>query len=456
MIKQFIFCILSLALLTRLTIHGNEQDSLPHSESIISEKYFSELDLTELTLKNGMKVILKPTQFEEGEVMVHLSALGGFSSLEPKDRASGQLSAQIAWESGLGDMSSDQLSVHLYDQSLEMVVNVKPFSRVIEANGNEDNLESMFKLINQIFKSHHFKKESYDKALVKARQAVNKMAQDTGNIFEEAFKDINTHNLYALRPLSIKDIDRANYEISKQFYNESFTNPADFICVIVGDFNIEKMKKMIKDNLVINTDFNTESRVKKPPFFQFPKEVTTKVVPLPNYSDSLTRITYPISVPIDHEKIQKIELACQIIQTKIRKAVKPYIETTHGITVSYEYPLYPFQELPWLTIQFHGPKKLVNLLTKTVIAEIQLLRNTGPSQEEINTVMETLKKADAFWFRDNSFWVSALTNYYMWGWDPTAILNTHKSKDHFSQEDMKLVLQTYINWDDYTVLSGQP
>ena len=456
MIKHIFILLLSLTIVKSFTIHSDEQPGMQIQENISSEKYFPDLDLTEIILKNGMKVILKPTQFEEDEVMVHLSARGGFSSLEPKDRASGQLSAQIAWESGLGDMTSDQLSVHLYEQSLEMVVNVKPFSRVIEANGNEDNLEALFKLIYQIFTKPNFKKESYEKAIVKARQAIHKLAQDSGNLFEEAFKDVNTHNLYALRPLSMIDIDRADYEKSRQFFNESFSNPAEFICVIVGDFNTANVKKLVVDKFSVIPKTKTQLSLQKHPSFQFPKGAVAKVVSLAKRQDSLTRITYPITAPIDHDKILKIELVCQIIQLKIRKAVKPFIEMTHGITVSYEYPLFPFQEFPWMTIQFHSSSKLVNLLTKKVISEIQSLRDAGPEQEEIDFVLKAQKNADTFWLRDNSFWVAALTNYYLWSWDPRGIMSPIGSIDHLSQEDVKMILQTYFNWNDYTVLSGQP
>ena len=56
----------------------------PVAGKIVSEKKIKDLDVTELTLNNGVKVILKPTEFKNDQVVMTGSRFGGQYLYDPK------------------------------------------------------------------------------------------------------------------------------------------------------------------------------------------------------------------------------------------------------------------------------------------------------------------------------------------------------------------------------------
>src|ERR1700722_9796284 len=85
-------------------------------------------------LKNGLKVILQPTDFEPDNLSLQLFSMGGFASYNSDLRPSARLAAEIAWESGIDDRTADQLSCDLYDDSIDFEIKIQPFDRFIEAS----------------------------------------------------------------------------------------------------------------------------------------------------------------------------------------------------------------------------------------------------------------------------------------------------------------------------------
>jgi len=67
------------------------------------------LGITEWKLSNGVKVVLKPTDFKNDEVLFNAYRWGGSSLASDKDFESASVSAQIEDEAGLGNFSSTVL-----------------------------------------------------------------------------------------------------------------------------------------------------------------------------------------------------------------------------------------------------------------------------------------------------------------------------------------------------------
>lgn len=424
-------------------------------ENFFESKYYKEIGVTEWILKNGMKVVLKPSNFEEDEIVFHLSAKGGFSELKSSQRGSGELAASIAWESGVGDLTSDQIFALLYEHSIEFTPKITAFGRSIEGSSNEEGLETLLQLTHLYFTQPKFNQEAFHTVINYTKENIRNIAQDIDSTFKNAFIRVNAKSLDALRPLNLKDIQKADFGISKQFFEQSFTNPADFVCVIVGNFNIDKINLLVKKYLAsIPQSKKAMNPTKAIPAF-FPKGIIEKKEVHNRLSENLTRITIPLQINLNEEVFHRLELFCHIVEGRLRRVAGKEKNTMHGIHVAYELPLYPYNEFPWLTIQFSGHANMMDKNAKAIIAELARLQKDGLADNEIMDVKIQQARNDNFWHKDNDFWALILSNYYLWNWNPSFILKNWSDPKLTSKVYYKDLI-TSFSLENYTAIHLLP
>lgn len=423
---------------------------------MLSETKIKEIGVTEWILKNGMKVIVKPTDFESDEVFIRFTAQGGLTSLSPEDFAAGDLAAQMAWESGLGHWNCDQVSVFLYEHSLEIQVKIQPFSRIIEGTSDEDGMETYLELVNLYFNSRKFTKEGFDTVIAQTKETLKKKRSDFDATFEEAVRAANTKDVLVPYHIHIEDLEKINFKKAKKLHEMAYSNPGDFTCVIVGNVEPDEIKPLINRYL---GSLDSKGKSSWPSFkchLAFAEGVTQKVVPIHTRADSLTRVTLPIHGKPSQESIRKVELLAQIIEGRLRKLFREKMSTSYGIDVGYEFPCYPLLHMPWMTIQYRSESHKIIVLNEIILKELKLLVEKGPTEAEIKEAISQQSRSDEFWLKDNYFWVATLSNYYMWGWNPKEILKSYADSNDLTPDSVRSLLKQLIDIQNYSIISTQP
>jgi zinc protease len=101
----------------------NYCQEVPAAGTISSEKLIPEVEVTELELSNGAKVILKPTDFKNDEISMTAWSQGGSSLYPDEDYQSAANADAIVNECGVGSYSPTDLQKILAGKT----ANVRPF-----------------------------------------------------------------------------------------------------------------------------------------------------------------------------------------------------------------------------------------------------------------------------------------------------------------------------------------
>jgi len=81
-------------------------DKAPAPGTITTEKENKAIGTTELTLSNGVKVILKSTEFKNDQVIMNASRFGGQYLFDPsKDRFNAEFASTVVGQMGVGQFS---------------------------------------------------------------------------------------------------------------------------------------------------------------------------------------------------------------------------------------------------------------------------------------------------------------------------------------------------------------
>ncbi len=457
-ILSFSFLCLPFFYLANFHLGSEENVNLKKIEGVNSSFKDSSplLGIKEYVLSNGMKIILKPTDFEPHEVLVRIMALGGFSCLPAEKLASGRLASAIAWESGAEERTLDQLSVTLYEYSMEFEAKIDAFSRLLEGMANEETLLVLLKIMQSYFTHQHFTYKAFQTVVKQYKEGLIKNSALRDNRYEETFKSINTQNYAYLAPLTKEAIDKANFEIAKEFFYRSFRDPSQFVCVIVGDFDSEKTIEKINNTLGTIPKCQTAESFIPCSLPHFPQRITTKLVPFEGRSDSLARITFPLNSSLDPQKLQTFQTAIQVLEHRLRNSFREKTKSAMGINVCYEFPVYPLAHEGWLVIQYRCSLDRVFSFQKMILTEFKNLCEKGPLQEELDKVLANRKREDGFWLNENSFWAVTLTYDYLRGWGKEGTIKSYYIECHPSTEEIKNIIKDKLNLNNYSIIYSKP
>nr|NGY94926.1 hypothetical protein [Neochlamydia sp. AcF84] len=419
-------------------------------EVVLDEKDFFTLSISECRLKNGMRVILKQTNDEENEISVRLVALGGYGSVEPEDRASAELAASVAMESGIGEWCPDKLAALLYDQSIELNIKIEPFVRSIDASFPPESLETFFTLVKKIFQQPRCTPEAFNQVLKSKKDELIRRGREVDS--DKLLRVIAVHEQHALNPLSFKDLKKANVGQSERFFRAAFSNPADFVCIIVGKFNIEKIKKLCMDSFSTLDVQKIDQKFILPHYKRAPKVRLTKIHHLPHSQESLVYLSLPLHLCLNPTNLEHLELACQMIETRLRNHIETHFSESRGMDVRYELPLYPSLEYPWITVQFHVDDKQIDSTLNLALQQIKIICRDGFSLDEVTAASQLKQKRAKLWEGSQDYWIILLSNYYLWKWDSKKITEGFQMPQVVDPKEIHFTLCHSLLIDEYTPL----
>ena len=127
--------------------------TLPAPGKIVSEKPYGKFGMTEITLSNGMKVYVKPTDFQADQVTMSMRGEGGTSVYGDKDIPNFSFLTSAVAEAGVGDFSVTRLRKALAGKSLKVAPAINSEGQRITGTSSVKDLETMLQLTHLYFTS---------------------------------------------------------------------------------------------------------------------------------------------------------------------------------------------------------------------------------------------------------------------------------------------------------------
>lgn len=437
-------------------------DAPPQSEAVPAkvnvENYLKEIDVTELNLSNGMRVVVKPTNINSGEVFLQLIAPGGYSILDEEQKPSAMLAAKIALESGLGTYSANELAYILYRDAIDLNIRIEKTHRLIDVTSTPESLESVFRIFNLIFTENRLDQKALETVIAKEKESLSQRLIDPDHSFDVIQFALNTNHAKSLNPLSLKAIKKVDLKKAQEFFKRSFTNPSGFILAVVGDIDPKKAKPLIEKYLAVLENDPTVSELAYPETPSFPSGVNHRVAPMRHKEDAYSKITIPLKIPLSLENIEVFDISNRLIERRLRNVIlKETGKTYYGVDVGYELPLYPYHGYVWLTIQFYCPKDKLSVIERLIMEEVRKLRAEQAMEEEFANTLKHQRQIEQYWHKDDLFWQTKLVNYCLWKWDLSSIpSDPSKAYGALKPKDVTEFLGKAMTGDNYTLVTSVP
>ena len=221
-------------------------EAMPKKGKIKKETENKQLGYKELTLSNGVRVVLKKTDFKDNEIVFQAMAKGGKGLYGAADYANLKLFDTAVNACGLGNFSNMELQKALYGKQVAVTMGMDNYTQYLSGNTVPKDLETMMQLIYLHFTSLKADKEAYQSMM----SQVELMLKNKSLSPESAFSDSVETTLYKhdarFLPLDTTDVQAASQERIYQIAHERFANANGFVFYFIGNFDEAVIRPLIE------------------------------------------------------------------------------------------------------------------------------------------------------------------------------------------------------------------
>jgi zinc protease len=422
--------------------------SEPKAGKVTAEKKLEKLGTTELTLSNGVKVLLKPTDFKNDEILIKATAKGGYS-LFPDERETGIFTSYLIQSGGVGPYNQTQLQKFLAGKTANAGPYVSELTEGIGGNTNPKDLETTLQLIYAYFTEPR-KDADVVTGILANQKAYLENIQKTltpEKVYSDSLNGVLTSYDPKRKPLKPESVDKVNLDRAVAIYKDRFSDASDFVFTIVGAFKIEDIKPLIEKYLGGLPSTDRDDTFKHPSIFP-PKGRIEKMI----YKglEPKSRVTLVSSGEYDYnpENNIQIEALQEVLQIKLIESLREEESGVYGVGVSESTDKFPTGHYRF-SVGFGCAPENVDKLVKRTQEEVTKIKQNGADPKDIEKfVAETQRKTETA-LKTNNFWLDYLDDNTFLGDDLDEVFLQEKLLKSITVESTKAAAQKYFNDDNY-------
>jgi zinc protease len=423
---------------------------IPEPGEIIETKTIEEVGITEWELSNGIRVVLKPTDFKADEILFRAFSPGGTSLATDEDFIPARTAAQVIGSGGLGEFNAIDLRKKLAGKVVSVRSSIGELEERIYGSASPKDLETMFQLVYLTFTEPRADADLF-KALTSRMKAMykNRSASPMYVFFDTLTKIMSQNHLRA-RPMTEEIVDEMDLEKSFAFYKDRFADASDFTFIIVGNFDTEAIKPLVMRYLGSLPSIDREESWRDVGIDP-PKGVVKETIHKGLEPQSQASIIFTGPFQYDQDQRNAIRGMCTVLQTRLRKTIREELGGTYSIGARASYDKIPDSEYS-ISISFGTDPERVEELTKVVFKEIEKLKTEGVRPEEVNDVKKAEYRTFETGIKTNGWLLAQLAYRYQENEDPRGLFDYSKTLERITSEVLQKAAQTYLNIENFVQL----
>ncbi|WP_069658595.1 M16 family metallopeptidase [Arcticibacter eurypsychrophilus] len=418
-------------------------DVKPQPGKIVAEKKDEKVGFTELTLSNGVKVILKPTDFKNDEILINAFSPGGTSLYPDSLYESASFASALVARSGLASFNSIQLPKLLNGKLVSINPYITERTEGIAGSSAPKDLETAFQLINLYFTQPRLDQEIFQSVIQQQRGVLANRSDDPNSVFSDTISAVmGSHNVRRTGP-TLEKLNQVKADQVLTVYKDRFADAGDFTFSFVGNFDIEKIKPLLEQYL---GSLPTTKRVEEARDLNIsaPLGLVEKKVYKGQEPKATVRLVFGGYYTYNTENNNQIDALAEVLQIKLIDRLREEESGVYSPGARASYTKYPKNKFSF-TVSFGcGPENVDKLIAAT-LDEINKLKANGAQASDIGKFLAEEKRSTEVQLKQNGFWSGYLSSSYQLQEDPDQILTYVESLKKITPESLKEAANTYLS-----------
>lgn len=416
---------------------------MPEAGSVVGEETIDELGITQLTFSNGATVILKPTDFKNDEILVGAQSFGGTSLYADEDYFSAEFVTAIAAMSGISTFSATDLQKVLSGKNVELYAFIENVSEGVSGSTTPADLETYLQLQYLYFTAPRKDATSFASFRQQQKMIYQNLDANPQFYFMKQYMKALYQDHPRARVPEAADFDKVDLDRAFEIYAERFANAGDFTFFFVGNFDIATIKPLLATYIggLPGESGNGESY--SDVGIRYPDKAITEMIQKGTEPKSMVSMAFTGTFDWSYENRFEMLALADVLRIKLRESMREEKGGVYGVGVSAQPSQHPVEDYMFM-VQWGCSPENVEELINTAMQEIANLKQNGATDKDLQKVRETMIRSRETDLKENSFWLSALQQYYKNGEDPRILLDYEQYVNGLTSDDIKAAANQYL------------
>jgi zinc protease len=439
---------------TEVAPSGQLVEKDPIGGKVVAEKQVKEVGITEWKLSNGVRVLLKPTDFNADQIAFTAYSPGGASLLPDAAYIAASAADLIPTTSGVGNFTVIDLQKYLAGKQVSVYPSIDDLSQGISGSASQRDVDTMLQLVYLYFTQPRLDTALVNTFLGRFRGILANRSASPEAAFSDTLQVTMAQHSPREQPVSAATLDRIDPFKSFDFYKQRFADASGFTFVFVGNFQPDSIKPLIEKWLGALPSINRKETWRDTGV-RPPSGVVQRVVK--KGAEPKARTALIFTGPFEYTRQNRYHLSAlaELLNIKLRETLRENLGGTYGVSVNPgaskdPQPSYRF------TIGFGSAPERLEALTSAALAQIDSIKRFGTTPEYLTKVKEAALRARETAIKQNGYWLAQISTFDQSGWPLAEIPNGDKLISSLTIKDLKDAAIKYLRTNNYVRVSLYP
>ena len=415
----------------------------PAGSKITAEKKDEAIGTNTLTLGNGVKVILKPTNFKNDQVLINGYHFGGTSLASDEDFTSANLAAGIIGSSGVADMKQIQLDKMLSGKNVSISPYISETTEGVNGSASPKDLETALQLVYLYFTQPRKDPDIWQSNISQTISILANRSLDPGSVYQDTIAATLSNHNFRRMVTNAKLLQNASLDKAYSFYKDRFADANGFTFTLVGSFDPEKVKPLLEKYLGGLPSANRDETYKNLGIHIPAGQVTKNVY---KGLEDKSSVQLVFSGEFDYNDANNLQLNAlkEILSIKLIERLREKESGVYAPGVRASAAKIPAGRYS-LTVSFGCAPANVDKLINATMEEIEKIRQNGAEAVDIQKFVAQDTRSTEVQLKENSFWESHLISSSQNQENPGEVLNYIKSLNQVTVQTVKDTANKYLS-----------
>lgn len=359
--------------------------------------------VSEWTLSNGARVLVKPTDFKADEIVFGAYSSGGTALASDADFMSAAVASQIVGLSGLGKLNLIDLRKKLAGKAARVGPTVSEMTEGFSGSASPKDIETLFELVYLHFTGARFDTTAFAAFKNNVAPFLANRGADPDQVFSDTIQVTLGQHSFRARPLTAATFAEVNGEKAVSFFKDRFADAGDFTFVFVGSVDTTALKPLVERYLAsLPATGRVDRPVSKEP--GPPKGVVQRTVRRGIEPKASTAIAFTGSCVSTPENRLAMRALVDAFELRLVESLREKLGGTYSPDVGGGCSRIPRQEYA-IQVRFESSPDNVESLTKAVFALVDSLKTQGPTAADVEKVREQILRSREVEVKQNGYWL---------------------------------------------------
>jgi len=419
----------------------------PVAGKIVAEQKDTALKITTLTLSNGIKVVLKPTDFKNDEILFTAFSMGGTSLASDADYQSAVNASHIVAAAGAGNYTATELDKFLSGKQLSVSPFIGARTQGINGSAAPKDLETTLQLIDAYLTEPRKDTAIFQGFITRSKASLQNRGDAPQSVFQDTVAAVlGNYNIRRTGP-SIQKVDQINLDKAFSFYQDRFADAGALTFTFVGSIDIDKIKPLLEKYLGSLPASKTHEEAKDLGI-HIPDGVITKNVYKGTEPQSTVLLVYSGLFDYSQENLIRLDALKECLEIRLLERLREDESGVYSPGVFESSSKFPQSRYNFI-VQFGCAPQNVDKLVASTLDEINKLRTDGPLQQNLDKWRAEDKASTETSLKTNSFWLGYINSKLQDG-EPVSDINDYAPlRDKVIVSDIKATASKYLSGANY-------